>query len=94
MKNTIINKLEELGADVIYTDFTDSKDNYISVDFNDFDGFDEDWSEIDREYDNPQKVAEMSKFLEDNCSSKEDDFYTTYHFDGFDVVVGYTSYDI
>lgn len=97
MRDTILKMLEELGADVSYTDWTslEVEDNtYISVYFNDFDGFDEDWSEIDREYDDPSKVEKMLNFLEENCSSKEDDFYTRYYFDGFYVKVGYSSYDI
>ncbi len=93
MKNTIIKMLEELGADVVYTDFTDVA-NYISVDIDDFEGFDENWREVERELNNPQKVDDFIDFLENNCFSKEGDFYTTYHFDGFNVKLGYTSYDI
>lgn len=94
MKNTIFEMLEDLGNDVIYFDLTDTVDHYISIDFNDFDGFDDDWGEVDRDYDNPEKVDGMLEFLEKHCSSKEDGYYTIYHFDGFDVQVGYTSYDI
>lgn len=90
MKNIILGMLKELGADVCYNDFEDT----ISVDFNDFAGFDENYSEIDREYTNPQLVNAMISFLETRCDYIEGDLYTTYHFIDFTVVVGYTSYDI
>ena len=95
MKNTIIKKLEELGNDVVYFDFTDNSERTrIEVDFNDFVGFDEDWCEVLREFDNPVGVEEFEKFLERNCNSSVEGFYSIYNFDGFYVQVGYTSYDI
>lgn len=66
----------------------------IHLDFVDFAGFDDDWNEIMRDYDNPQAVANLINWLNDNCLSCDEDFYATYDLGDFSVIVGYTSYDI
>lgn len=76
-------------------------DNFIVFDFNkkisieidDFAGFDDDWNETFNDIDD-DVVDAVLDYLKENADSIEEDFYTTYHFNGFDVVVGYTSYDI
>lgn len=90
MKNIIIEKINNLGADASYSEY----DNVVEICFNDFDGFDDDWSEILRNYDNPSAVAELLEFLSNNCVEVNNDFYTTYTFSNFAVCVGYASYDI
>lgn len=86
----ILEKANALGNDAIVFAFK----NNISIDFHDFEGFDEDWDEIMRDYDDPDAVEAFEEMLRDNALSVDDGFYTTYHFEGFDVKVGYTSYDI
>ena len=86
----VLEMAEALGNDAIVFDFN----HQISVDFNDFEGFDEHWSEIMRDYDDPDAVEAFEEMLRSEALSIDDDFYTTYHFDGFTVKVGYTSYDI
>lgn len=65
----------------------------IVVTVEDFDGFEEDGSEIDREYD-VEKVDALEEWLEEHCEREHGDFYTYYEFDGFSVEWGYASMDI
>ena len=65
----------------------------IDLTVEDFDGFDEDWREIFRDYDE-EAVAELLDWLEEHAVEVEDDFYTVYHFEGFEVHLGFGSYDI
>lgn len=90
MKNIILEKLNNLGNDVDFNEYN----GVIEIDFNDFCGFDEDWNEVLRDYDNPSMVSELLDFLSNNCKEVVNDFYTTYIFNDFQVIVGYASYDI
>ena len=90
MKNIILNKVKKLESDIIMFDF----DNTINLTIDDCEGFTEEWSEVAREFDNPKGVEEFLEFLASTCKSMEQDFYTTYNYDGFNVVVGYSSFDI
>ena len=72
----------------------DEEDRVLHVTLQDFDGFDDDWSEVMRDYDHPEAVEAFEEMLETECSSLEGDFYFDYHFDGFTVRLGYASYDI
>lgn len=69
-------------------------DDMLDVTFEDFEGFDDDWDEVMREYDDEEAVDAFIEMLERECVTKEGDFYVTYLFDGFKVQVGYASYDI
>ena len=60
----------------------------------DFEGFDEHWHEIMREYDNEAAVNALLDWLETNCTEQSEDFYTYYIFSDFRVIVGYASFDI
>ena len=82
--------LEALGADVDYTENV----NGFDVTLQDFDGFDAHWCEIDREYDDEDAVDAFLDMLETGCVSQDGDFYTIYHFEDFDVQLGYASFDI
>lgn len=66
----------------------------ISVDVDDFEGFDSDWCEIMRDLDNEALVDEIYRTLEQEALEVSGDFYRHFRFDGFEVVWGYTSYDI
>lgn len=69
-------------------------EDQIDVTVNDFEGFDEHWSEIDRELDNPELVERIYDTLRDNCVEFDEGFYQDFYFEGFRVHWGYASYDI
>lgn len=89
-KEMVLELLAKAGADLSVEDWGDE----ISVDVNDFEGFDENWSEIDRELDNEELVDEIEEILSAECVSEGGDFYHYYDFDGFSVKWGYASFDI
>lgn len=83
-------EIEALGEDA--TTYTIGTTIYVTLE--DFEGFDEDWSEIDREFDDEAAVDYFIEMLESTCISCEGDYYRTFHFEGFDVELGYASFDI
>ena len=92
MKKELLEMLNKLEATNDVSVF--NYENTLHVDFNDFGGFNEDWEEIFRNYENEELVNQVLDFLENNCKSQEGDFYKEYIFDDFNVVVGYSSFDI
>lgn len=80
-----------LGEDASYDVRADGS---VHVTLEDFEGFDDDWHEVDREYDDESAVESFVEWLESASLSHEGDFYCVYHFEGFDVVLGYASYDV
>lgn len=70
------------------------KDKIIHLTIDDFEGFDDNWNEVMRDYNNPNAVNALLDWLDINCAFKVDKFYTIYSFDGFAVELGYTSFDI
>lgn len=68
-------------------------DNEYHITLENFDGFDNHWNEIHRSYENPKMVRKLFDFLE-TASVIDRDFYTTYYFNDFSVVVGYASDNI
>lgn len=89
-KTEILKMLNDLGDDAYVYEHGDD----ISVDLNDFEGFDDNWSEIMRDYDNPKKVQQALDTLQRTAIIVEHDYYTTYYFEDCSVIVGYTSFDI
>lgn len=88
-KEKLMELLNNASADV---DFEFTEENFLDVTINDFEGFDEEWNEISREYVNAQAVENVLDFLNQfNC---EGDFYRVYQVDELSVQVGYTSFDI
>ena len=87
---TILAQLDRISADSYY----DVNDNHIDLTIDDFEGFDEDWSEIYREVVDEDAVEEILKWLEENADYVDGDFYRYYHFGEIVVEVGYTSFDI
>ena len=87
---TITTQLDRISEDSWY----DVDDNHINLTIDDFEGFDDDWSEMDREFVNAKAVEEVLDWLEENANSSEGDFYEYYHFGDIVVEVGYTSFDI
>ncbi len=90
MKKLLMAKLAEV-EDVLVDERKDGKEIVVIVD--DFEGFDEDWCEIEREYDE-EKVDALQEWLEEHCECEYGDFYRYYEFDGFSVKWGYSSMDI
>lgn len=89
MLEVVVNMLKELGEDVSYMMIREE----LHVTIEDFDGFDEDWSEIDREY-NEEAVEGFVEWLEAQAQEVEGDYYKYYRLEGVVVCVGYASYDI
>jgi hypothetical protein len=68
------------------------EDGDIDVTIQDFEGFDDDWSEIIVDVD--ASVDAMEEWLSVHCVSRCHDYYSEYEFDGFTVQVGCSSMDI
>ena len=68
-------------------------DGTIRITVEDFEGFDDHWSEIMVDYDE-EAIEELQEWLEEQAVSVDDDYYTDYHFEGFSVRLGYASDDI
>ena len=86
----ITNQLDRISADSWYAVI----DNHIDLTINDFDGFDEDWNEMDREFVDEDLVDEVLEWLEKNADYVDGDFYRYYYFGEIVVEVGYSSFDI
>lgn len=67
--------------------------NEYHITLEDFEGFDENWSEIMRDFNDEEMIDALFDLLH-QADEIEDDFYVRYHFADFSVVVGYASYDI
>ena len=80
-----------LGEDASY--YVDC-DGDVHVQFEDFEGFTEEWDEVMREYDDEEAVDAFLERLEAEASEMSGDFYQYYQMDGFVVIVGYASMDI
>jgi hypothetical protein len=94
MMEKLLKMLEELAADVDYgVREIEGEKPEVVITVDDFEGFDDDWSEVMRDYDE-EAVDGLIKWLEENCISEDGDFYSYYHFEEFDVELGYTSFDI
>lgn len=68
--------------------------NRIRLTIDDFEGFDENWHEVDREFVDENAVDEVLEWLEANADCTDGDYYYWYYFGDIVVVVGYSSFDI
>ena len=93
MLNQFLEKVNNCKNDVDLSYFS-MDDKEYSLTFNDFYGFDEEWNELYRDYDNPQAVEELQDWLNENCLERKDKLYSHYYFNDFIVKTGYASYDI
>ena len=89
-REMVLELLATLGADV---DVYERMDGTVRVTVQDFEGFDEEWSEMDRDYDE-DAVDAVYEHLEAEASEVSGDFYRYFQFDGFTVVWGYASMDV
>lgn len=65
--------------------------SYTDLTFEDFEGFDDDWSEVLRDYAKPELVEELEEFIEEVADG---DYYQRFEFDGATYKVGYASFEI
>ena len=79
------------GVDVELYRYSDGTYNLT---LEDFEGFDDDWNEVEREYENEEAVDALLDWLEDNCIDKTERLYIHYVFPDFQVTLGYASFDI
>ena len=90
-KQEIIDRVEALGNDAFLWDMND----YLEVTFHDYEGIDEYGDEIGRDYDNPEAVDDFIEFITQNGDDMSNSsIYDLYRFNGFQVELGYASYDI
>lgn len=91
MFDEFMEMVKACGEDVLFAQVGEG--NY-NLTYNDFDGFDEHWRELEREYDNEEAVDALEDWMDEHCTSKVGDFYVDYIFPGFVVRVGYSSFNI
>lgn len=89
MMNLVLEKLEELKVDVEYS----VRKNRIFVTILDFEGFDDEWEEIYRDYDE-DAVGNFLEWLEEQCDELVGYYYQYYQFNDFIVEVGYKSFEV
>lgn len=86
----VLELLASAGDDLMVEVYGDE----VSVVVEDFVGFDEDWSEVERDLDDADLVDSVEEQLSAECVSEDGDFYHYYHFDGFSVCWGYASFEV
>lgn len=89
-RDEVMALLATMGNDAtVYT----MQDGTIDVTIEDFEGFDDDWDEIYRDYD-VDTVDHVYDTLEAAAVLVTGSLYTTFDMGGFNVAWGYASYDI
>ena len=86
----VMEMLNNLNEEVIVDDY----DKEIEVEVNDWEGFDENWEEIMRDYDE-EAVEAVYNIFKNACKAyKNDGLYEYFIFEGFQICWGYASYNI
>lgn len=85
--------LEASGDLTVWARPTDEGTVY-DVTVEDFEGFDDDWSEVDREIVEDNLLDDFLEALVEGALHIEGDYYYDYYFDGYRIHLGYASYDI
>lgn len=91
MFNEFIQMVDACGVDAILERYSDGA---YALTLEDFDGFDDDWNEVEREYENEEAVDALLDWLEANCTERDDNLYIHYVFPDFQLTLGYASFDI
>lgn len=86
MRETITAMVEELGNDAEMEVFGNG--DVISIWLIDFDGWDDDWKEVLRVFERPDKVEALKKWLAVNATSASKNIF---YFDEFTVKLMYSS---
>lgn len=90
-KKMIFDQLNKIYADSDYFDLG----NRIVLVINDFEGFDENWDEIEREYINPEAIEEVLQWFKTNAYYTDGNgLYFIHHFDDVVVQIDFASNDI
>lgn len=84
-------QLLTLCKDISFWEDVEGQELKVTVE--DFEGFDQDWSEVFTDIDE-EAVEAMVEWLEEHCDSHEGDFYHYYKFGELVVCLGWASYDI
>ena len=69
----------------------DEEEAEVSLTLLDFEGFDDDWSEVFRSYSEPELVDEFEELIE---GIAEGDYYQYFEIDGMSYCLGESSMDI
>lgn len=91
-REMVMELLATAGDDLSIWEYSDGV--RISVTVEDFEGFEEDGTEVYRDLDNEDLVDSIEEQLEVSALSVSGDFYRYFEFDGFTVVWGCASFDI
>ena len=86
--------LEEVGDLSVWQRETSDGVMLYAVTMEDFEGFDDEWDEVMRDYADEELVDAFLDALEEQALRAEGDFYRTYYFDGYAIRIGFASYDI
>lgn len=86
---TMANNLD----DVMIDDMTKQGKPLLDLTICDFEGFDENWDEVFRDYD-IKEVEKLLDIIEKNGKLVDNNLYELYDFGDFFVQVGYSSFDI
>lgn len=89
MKALVLEQLKKIEEWATVTEYNDE----VEVVINDFDGFNDNWEEVEVEYDE-EAVEEVEEWLEEHCERSVCDFYSRYYFEGFCVCISRESDDI
>ena len=84
---------EDCG-DVTVWERTGDEGTVYDVTVEDFEGFDDEWDEVMRDFVMGDLVHEFLRALDEQAIRVEGDFYYNYYFDGFQIHLGFSSYDI
>ena len=90
-REMVMELLATADADIDADEFSDGNIHVIVADF---EGFDENWSEIERELVDEDLVISIYKQLEASALSVSGNYYRYFEFDGFTIVWGYASFYI
>ena len=73
--------------------FFEIEGTHFDVTLCDFEGFDANWCEVEREYVDTEMIDALDELLE-RADRTEGDYYVTYYFEDCSLELGYTSMDI
>lgn len=85
---TMLTHLEDTEDAFFHTD----AEGAVHVTVQDFEGFSEDWDEVERDFVDEDAVDALLEYLE-GTGTGGGDFYRYYTVDGVEVVVGWASMD-
>ena len=91
MFNKFMELVKTCGNDVELYHWSDGG---YELTLEDFEGFDDDWNEVEREYVNEEAVDALLKWLEANYTERKSNLYIHYVFPDFRLTLGYASFDI